>query len=148
MFRALDESTDLGRRVKEIMESGAYVPDSIVIEMLEERISQDDAANGYILDGFPRTLPQAEALDGFLGEAGLDSVVLFVVDEDEVVSRMMARGRADDTEETIRTRLDVYRDQTAPLIELYDGRGIVLRVDAMGDIETITSRVLEALESR
>jgi adenylate kinase len=145
MFRALDEATDLGRRVREIMESGAYVPDSIVIEMLQERISLDDAAGGYILDGFPRTLPQAEALDRFLGEDGLDAVVLFVVDEDEVVGRMMSRGRADDTEETIRTRLEVYREQTAPLIELYDGRGIVRRVDAMGDIETITRRVLSAL---
>lgn len=147
MFRALDESTDLGRRVNEIMASGAYVPDSIVIEMLEERISHDDAADGYILDGFPRTLPQADALDGFLGQDGLDAVVLFVVDEDEVVARMTTRGRADDTVETIRTRLAVYRDQTAPLIELYDGRGIVRRVDAMGDIETITQRVLAALDS-
>ncbi len=146
MFRALDDTTDLGRRVKEIMESGAYVPDSIVIEMLQERISHDDAGSGYILDGFPRTLPQADALDEFLGDDGLDAVVLFVVDEDEVVERMMARGRADDTEETIRTRLEVYRGQTEPLIAKYDARSIVKRVDAMGEIEEITARVLEALE--
>lgn len=145
MFRALDDTTDLGRRVKDIMESGAYVPDSIVIEMLQERISHDDATSGYILDGFPRTLPQADALDDFLGEDGLDAVVLFVVDEDEVVERMMARGRADDSEETIRTRLEVYREQTEPLIAKYDARSIVKRVDAMGEIEDITQRVLATL---
>ncbi len=145
MFRALDPATELGSRVKAIMESGGYVSDEIVIEMLEERLAKPDAAGGYILDGFPRTLPQAEALDAFLGDAGLDAVVLFEVDEDEVVDRMLARGRADDTEETIRTRLDVYRAQTEPLVELYDGRGIIRRVDAMGEIEEITDRVLDTL---
>ena len=147
MFRALDPDTDLGRRVKEIMESGGYVSDDIVIEMLQGRIGEPDAARGYILDGFPRTLPQAEALDAFLGEDGLDAVVLFEVDEDEVVDRMLSRGRADDTEETIRTRLEVYNDQTAPLIELYDGRGLILRVNAMGEIEEITNRVLQSLRA-
>lgn len=147
MFRALDPSTDLGGRVKAIMESGAYVPDSIVIEMLEERISQDDAATGYILDGFPRTLAQAEALDAYMGDYGLDRVVLFEVAEDEVVKRMLARGRDDDTEETITTRLAVYTEQTEPLIERYDARGIVVRVPAQGAIEQITERVLDALRS-
>ncbi len=147
MFRALDPGSELGARVKAIMESGGYVSDEIVIEMLEDRLAKPDATAGYILDGFPRTLPQAEALDAFLGEAGLDAVVLFEVDEDEVVGRMLARGRADDTEDTIRTRLDVYRGQTEPLIELYDGRGIVRRVDAMGEIEEITDRVLDQLGS-
>jgi adenylate kinase len=145
MFRALDPETDLGTRVAEIMESGGYVSDDIVIEMLQGRISQPDAAGGYILDGFPRTLPQAQALDGFLGADGLDAVVLFEVDEDEVVGRMLSRGRADDTEDTIRTRLSVYREQTEPLVELYEGRGLIRRVDAMGDIEDITNRVLETL---
>lgn len=145
MFRALDPDTDLGRRVREIMESGGYVSDDIVIEMLEGRLGRPDAAAGYILDGFPRTLAQAEALDAFLGANGLDAVVLFEVNEDEVVERMLARGRADDTEETIRTRLEVYREQTAPLVELYDRRGIIRRVDAMGEIENITERVLEEL---
>lgn len=145
MFRALDPATDLGRRVKEIMDSGGYVSDDIVIEMLGERISRPDAAAGYILDGFPRTLPQTEALDGLLGVDGLDAVVLFEVDEEEVVGRMLGRGRADDTEETIRTRLRVYTEQTEPLVALYDSRGIVARVDAVGDVEEITGRVLEAL---
>ncbi len=145
MFRALDPATDLGRRVKEIMDSGGYVSDDIVIEMLGERISRPDAAAGYILDGFPRTLPQTEALDGLIGVDGLDAVVLLEVDEEEVVGRMLGRGRADDTEETIRTRLRVYTEQTEPLVGLYDSRGIVARVDAVGDIEEITGRVLEAL---
>jgi adenylate kinase len=145
MFRALDPETELGERVKQIMESGGYVSDDIVIEMLQDRISQPDASIGYILDGFPRTLPQAKALDAFLGYDDLDAVVLFEVDEDEVVDRMLSRGRADDTEETIRTRLSVYREQTEPLVELYEGRGLIRRVDAMGEIDVITARVLEAL---
>lgn len=145
MFRALDESTDLGRRVKEIMESGGYVSDEIVIEMLQARIDQDDAADGYILDGFPRTVPQAEALDDFLGDDGLDAVVLFEIDTDIVVQRMLDRGRADDTEETIRTRLEVYAEQTKPLIGRYEERGLVRRVDAEGDIDDITQRVLDTL---
>ncbi len=145
MFRALDDSSDLGRRVKAIMESGGYVSDEIVIEMLEGRIAQDDARNGYILDGFPRTVPQAEALDEFLGEGGLDAVVLFEIDTDVIVSRMLERGRADDTDDTIRTRLEVYREQTEPLIGRYEERGLVRRVKAEGDIETVTGRVLAAL---
>ena len=147
MFRALDPETDLGKRVTAIMESGGYVSDDIVIEMLQGRISQPDADNGYILDGFPRTTAQAEALDDFLGEDGLDRVVLFEVDEDQVVQRMLDRGRADDTEETIRTRLEVYREQTEPLIELYESRSIVTHIDASGTIEEITERVLEALDA-
>jgi adenylate kinase len=147
MFRALDDSTDLGRRVNEIMESGGYVSDGIVIEMLEARIAADDAARGYILDGFPRTVPQAEALDDFLGDDGLDAVVLFEIDTDEVVTRMLDRGRADDTEETIRTRLEVYTEQTEPLIGRYEARGLVRRVDAEGEIDEITDRVLSVLES-
>lgn len=145
MFRALDPTSELGERVKSIMESGGYVSDEIVIEMLEGRLALPDAAAGYILDGFPRTLPQAGALDAFLGDDGLDAVVLFEVDEEEVVERMLARGRADDSEETIRTRLEVYRRQTEPLIDLYDRRDIVKRVDAVGTIESITERVLDAL---
>ena len=145
MFRALDDSTDLGRRVKAIMDSGGYVSDGIVIEMLEGRISQDDAREGYILDGFPRTVPQAEALDEFLGEGGLDAVVLFEIDTDVIVARMLERGRADDTDDTIRTRLEVYRQQTEPLIGRYQERGLIRRVKAEGDIETVTGRVLAAL---
>lgn len=145
MFRALDTSTDLGRRVQEIMESGRYVPDEIVIEMLSERIAEPDAQDGFILDGFPRTLPQAEALDELLEPDGLDAVVVLEVDEDELVSRMLSRGRSDDTEETIRTRLQVYREQTAPLVARYRERDLVHEVDAVGEIPEITERVLQSL---
>lgn len=145
MFRALDPSSPLGVRVNEIMESGGYVSDEIVIEMLEQRISEPDAEDGYILDGFPRTIAQAAALDEMLGEDGLDHVVLFEIDEESVIERMMGRGRTDDTEATIRTRLEVYRDQTRPLIDLYQSRDLVTRVDAQGPVEEITERVLAEL---
>lgn len=147
MFRALDDTTDLGRRVKAIMEAGEYVSDEIVIEMLSERIARPDASAGFILDGFPRTLAQAEALDELLDPEGLDAVVVFEVSEDEVVSRMLSRGRADDTEEAIRTRLAVYEEQTEPLVALYRGRDIVHEIDAVGDIAEITKRVLASLRS-
>lgn len=145
MFRALDPETDLGRRVNRIMAAGEYVPDSIVIEMLEERLRRPDAAHGYILDGFPRTAGQVRALDAFLGEDELDRVVLLEVDEDELVKRMLGRGRPDDTEEAIRNRLEVYREQTEPLIEEYEGRGALVRVPAEGSIEEVTARILEEL---
>lgn len=145
MFRALDPATDLGGRVKAIMESGELVPDSIVIEMLEARIAQPDAAGGYILDGFPRTRRQAEALDVFLGEDGLDHVVVLEVGADELVSRILARGRADDTEDAVRTRLAVYDRDTEPLIAFYQPRGVVRRVDGVGGIDDITASILAVL---
>lgn len=145
MFRALDPESDLGERVTAIMESGGYVSDDIVIEMLADRIAEPDASNGFILDGFPRTTAQAAALDELLSEDGLDHVVLFDIDEETIIQRMLDRGRADDTEETIRTRLEVYREQTEPLIELYEARGLVSRVDATGSVEEITERVLSKL---
>lgn len=145
MFRALDPETELGQRVRAIMESGEYVSDDIVIEMLQRRISEHDAVNGYILDGFPRTIAQAEALDAFLGDEGLDRVVLFEVDEDVVVQRMFDRGRSDDTEETIRTRLEVYREQTEPLVAMYESRNLLAHIPATDSVEEITERVLTAL---
>lgn len=145
MFRALDETTELGRRVKAIMSAGEYVSDDVVVEMLGNRIAEPDATAGFILDGFPRTAGQVAALDSLLGDDGLDRVVVFEVDEDELVARMLSRGRADDTEETIRNRFRVYEQQTAPLIALYEDRGRVVRVDGMGGIEQITDRVLDAI---
>lgn len=147
MFRALDPDSELGQRVRTIMEAGELVSDDIVIEMLEGRIAEPDAASGYILDGFPRTLPQAEALDGFLGLDGLDRVLVLDVGEDELVRRILARGRADDTAEAVRTRLAVYASDTEPLIAHYEPRGVVRRVHGVGDIEEITEQVLAALES-
>ncbi len=146
MFRDhVARGTDLGRQVDASMTAGDYVPDEITVAMLKERIAQDDAAGGFILDGFPRTLPQVSALDHLIGESGLDRVVLFLVDEDVLADRMLARGRDDDTEETIRNRFQVYNDQTQPLLSLYRDRGIVVEVDGMGEIEEITDRVLAAL---
>lgn len=143
MFRHhVGEGTELGKKVKAIMEAGDYVPDEITVAMLAERIAEDDARDGFILDGFPRTLPQVSALDSLIGEDGLDRVVLFEVDEDELVERMLSRGRDDDTEETIRNRFAVYREQTQPLIDLYRGRDVVVEVDGMGEIDEITERVL------
>lgn len=147
MFRHhVGEGTPLGRQVKAIMEAGDYVPDSVTVEMLRERISQPDAEGGFILDGFPRTEPQVAALDSLIGESGLDRVVLFDVDEDVLGRRMMSRGRADDTEETIRNRFKVYLEQTEPILAIYRRRGIVVEVDGMGEIDEITERVLEAVE--
>ena len=105
------------------MEAGEYVPDEITIAMLAERSAADDAADGFILDGFPRTPGQAVALDVLLDDKPLDQVVVFEVEEDELVRRILARGRADDTDEAIRTRFRVYQEQTAPLIDLYEDVG-------------------------
>ncbi|MDP3985112.1 MAG: adenylate kinase [Acidimicrobiia bacterium] len=147
MFRHhVANDTDLGREVNRIMETGAYVPDEITVEMLRQRMEENDAAVGFILDGFPRTTPQVAALDELLGLDGLDRVVLFEVDEDVLTERMLSRGRTDDTEETIRNRFKVYHEQTAPLIEMYGSRGLVVRVDGMGTIKEITDRVLAAVQ--
>ncbi len=149
MFRAqVAAGTELGKRVEAIMKAGDYVPDEVTVAMLAERIAEPDAAAGFILDGFPRTLGQVEALDDLLGPDGLDRVVVLDVPEDELVRRLLARGRADDTEETVRTRLAVYREQTEPLVDLYSRRGIVVHVDGVGGVDEITERVLAAVDSR
>ncbi|OFW65452.1 MAG: adenylate kinase [Actinobacteria bacterium RBG_16_68_21] len=137
--------TALGRRAREIMESGDLVPDEIVIGMVEERIGQPDAACGFLLDGFPRTRAQAEALDEVLGDEGLDAVIVVEVAEDELVERILKRGRSDDTEEAVRNRLTVYHSQTAPLIEFYLGRGLVRSVDGVGAIEEVLARIVGVL---
>lgn len=147
MFRAqMEAGTELGKRVSEIVQSGAYVPDELTVSMLSERMGAPDAERGYILDGFPRTLPQVKALDDLLGDQGLDRVLVLEVDDDLLVGRMLQRGRADDTEETIRARFELYREQTAPLIDIYRQRGLVTAVDGGGTIEEVTDRLLEALD--
>ena len=146
MFREhVASGTDLGRQVQALMELGAYVPDELTIAMLAERMRSPDTEKGFILDGFPRTIGQAESLDSLLGVDGLDRVVLFEVDEERLVERMLSRGRADDSEETIRSRFKVYEEQTAPLVELYRGRGLVVSVDGEGAVDEVTERVLRAL---
>lgn len=148
MFRHhVSIGTDLGRRVKAILEEGAYVPDDITVAMLKQRLAEPDAVGGYILDGFPRTGPQVEALDTLIGKDGLDRVVVFDVDEDVLADRMLARGRPDDTDETIRNRFKIYEEQTNPLIETYGDRGLVIRVDGMGEIEEVTDRIVAALDA-
>ncbi len=148
MFRAhVSNGTDLGMQVDAIMKAGDYVPDEITVAMLAQRVAEPDATNGFILDGFPRTSGQVAALDGLIGADGLDAVLVLDVDEDELVGRLRARGRADDTEDTIRNRFEVYLEQTAPLLEIYDGRGIVVRVDGLGGVDDITDRILAALSA-
>lgn len=146
MFRHhMSEGSRLGLRVREIIARGDLVPDSLTTEMLLERLALPDAAGGYILDGFPRTLPQAVALDGAIGAGTLDAAVVLEAPDEVLVERMMARGRADDTESSVRNRLVVYERETAPLIAFYRDRGIVVAVSGTGRIETITDRIVGAL---
>ncbi len=148
MFRDhVSRGTELGERVDAIMKAGGYVPDELTVAMLSERISQDDAQDGFILDGFPRTEAQVASLDRLLGEDGLDRVVVFDVDEDELTERLMARGRTDDTEETIRNRFKIYLEQTQPLIDMYGERSITVFVDGIGEVGEVTERVLDELDT-
>lgn len=137
--------TELGVAAKEIMDAGSLVSDEIVIAMVKERLERDDAACGFLLDGFPRTAGQAAALDELLGDRGIETVLNLDVDEAEIVDRIMARGRSDDTEEAVRTRLQAYRDDTEPLIEFYAERGVLRRVDGVGDIDEILGRLVGVL---
>ena len=143
--------TELGLQAKAYMDRGDYVPDSVTNAMVRDRLSQPDAAEGFLLDGYPRTTAQVAELDAMLAEAGtgLDRVVELTVDLDEVVDRLLLRakeqGRSDDTEEVIRRRLDVYAAETAPLAQAYAAHGLLVEVDGMGAIEDVTKRVLDAL---
>jgi len=149
MFRDhVARGTELGQKVDAIMKAGDYVPDEITVAMLNERIGQDDARDGFILDGFPRTEAQVESLDMLLGEGGLDHVVVFDVDEDELTERLLFRGRTDDTEETIRNRFKVYLDQTQPLIDIYEARGIAVYLNGTGEVEEVTDRILDQVDRR
>ena len=142
----VERETELGTRAREIMESGDLVSDDIVIAMVEERLAAQDAACGFLLDGFPRTRPQAEALDDVLGASrALEAIINLEAPESEVVRRILARGRSDDTEESVRTRIAVYGEQTAPLIEFYQARGLVRSVDGVGEIGDVLARVVAVL---
>jgi adenylate kinase len=148
MFREhVSQGTELGEKVEKIMAAGDYVPDEITVAMLKDRINRPDASGGFILDGFPRTPGQVASLDSLIGEDGLDTVVVFEVDRDELTERMLARGRADDTAETIRNRFNVYLEQTQPIIDIYDERGLTVRVNGIGEIEEVTDRVIQALDA-
>ncbi len=146
LFRAnIGEGTPLGKEAKEYIDAGKLVPTDVTARMVEDRLSQDDAAEGFLLDGFPRTVEQADLLAEMLDRHGvkLDGVINYQVDEDTVVERMLARGRADDNEETIRTRLQVYRNETAPLIDHYGDA--VISIKAEGSVEEINEVTLKAL---
>ena len=155
IFRAnVSGQTELGVLAKSYMDKGEYVPDSVTNDMVRSRLAEDDAKDGFLLDGYPRTLDQVEALDGMLEELGtsLDAVLLLVVETEEVVGRLVergkAQGRSDDTEETIRRRLEVYAEQTAPLIDVYEKRDLVRRVDGMASIDDVTVSLRKALTDR
>ena len=147
LFRAhIGNGTELGRSVQSILDEGKLVPDEITNEMVRERLAESDTHNGFILDGFPRNIAQAEVLAEILaaGGAKLDAVVEFQIDEDVVVGRLLGRGRTDDNEEVIRHRQHVYRSETEPLLNFY--RDILVTVDAVGEVEEVTGRVLTALD--
>jgi adenylate kinase len=141
----VDGGTELGLLAKEIMDSGELVSDEIVVAMVADRLSRDDAACGWLLDGFPRNPAQAAALDGILGDRAVDTVLVIDAPEDEIVARMLARGRSDDTAKVTRTRLAVYREQTAPLLDLYERRGVVRYVDGVGETSEVLCRIVEVL---
>ena len=146
LFRAnLSEMTPLGVEAKRYMDAGDLVPDAVTCEMVRARLGEADTTKGFILDGFPRNVPQADALDAMLDELGhpLDAVVELKVAEDVVVERLLGRGRSDDTEDVIRNRQKVYRDETAPLLDHY--RSKVVSVDAVGDMDEVAQRLVDAL---
>lgn len=146
LFRAnISQDTDLGKEAKSYIDAGNLVPADVTNRMVEARIAEPDATEGFLLDGYPRSVEQADALKGMLSDAGasLDGVLEFRVDEDTVVARMLARGREDDTEDVIRNRMSVYRSETAPLLEYYAAE--VSTIDAVGEVEEINARALSAL---
>jgi adenylate kinase len=143
--------TELGIEAKRYMDSGDYVPDEVTNAMVRDRLAE--TPDGFLLDGYPRTVAQVAELDSMVEEAGnsIDAVLVLTVDTDELVERLrrraVAEGRSDDTEDVIRHRQEVYTDQTAPLIEVYDERGLVVRVDGMGGVAEVTSRIFDALDA-
>ena len=157
IFRAnVSGQTDLGVQVKAYLDAGDLVPDEITVAMVKGRLAEPDAKGGFLLDGFPRSIPQAEQLRDSLAELGdgLDRVLELVVDEDELVRRLSGRRmlvdgemvqREDDKPETVRHRLQVYREQTEPLSGFYESEGLLSRIDAIGEIEEVTDRAMKAL---
>jgi adenylate kinase len=155
IFRAMKNAdTPLARQVRAIMESGGYVSDEITNEIVKDRLAQPDCQKGFLLDGYPRTLQQVGTLDDYLAETGrpLDAVISLLADTDEVVARLLRRaeidGRSDDNEETIRVRLQVYAEQTEPLLDVYRSRGVLVEVDGLGPIDEVSERIFVALDAR
>lgn len=153
IFRAnVSQGTPLGIEAKRFMDAGDYVPDEVTNLMVRNRIDEDDAKPGFLLDGYPRTTAQVEELDGMISFTGhkLDAAVVLTVDAEELVQRLLQRaqtdGRADDTEDVIRKRQEIYAEQTEPLIEVYRGRGVLVEVDGMGEVDEVTARIFAALD--
>jgi adenylate kinase len=149
LFRAhIGDETELGRSVKRFLDAGRLVPDEVTNELVRERLAEPDADAGFLLDGFPRNVAQADLLKKILADSStaLDAVVELAVDDDVLVERLLARGRGDDTEEVIRHRQQVYRSETAPLLDYY--RDVLVTVDGIGEVEEITARVLNELRDR
>ena len=141
---AVAGGTEFGRQAKAIMDRGDLVSDEIIVGVVEERLAKDDAAGGYLLDGFPRTVGQAEALAGI---AAPSAVVNLDVPTELVLERMLLRGRADDTEEAISRRLELYEEQTAPLVAYYDDLDILVTVDGVGEVDEVFARVVKAVDA-
>lgn len=143
---AVSAGTELGAKAEALMAAGDFVPDNLVVAIVDERLRQDDAQSGFVLDGFPRNVAQAEAL-GSSSAPDIGTVILLEVDTDEIVKRLMKRGaeqgRADDNEETVRRRLEIYQAETAPLVEFYGSS--VLAVDGIGTVDDVFARVALAL---
>ncbi|WP_445258764.1 adenylate kinase [Nocardioides aurantiacus] len=153
IFRAnVSQGTELGRKAQQFMDAGEYVPDEVTNLMVRNRIDEDDAQPGFLLDGYPRTLAQVEELDGMIRNTGheLDAVVVLTVDAEELVQRLLQRaetdGRSDDTEDVVRRRQEVYTEQTEPLIGVYRDRGLLVEVDGMGPVEEVNARIFGALQ--
>ena len=146
--------TPLGLKAKAFMDAGDNVPDSLTNDLINDRLEHDDCAGGFLLDGYPRTTDQVRHLDGFLADHGtsLDVVVQLVADADVVVERLRKRaldqGRSDDDESVVRHRLEVYEEQTAPLIDVYGNRGLVVAIDGIGEISEVTGRIMNKLAER
>lgn len=146
--------TPLGLKAKAYMDAGDNVPDSLTNDLITDRLEQDDCSGGFLLDGYPRTTDQVRHLDGFLAEHGsaLDVVVQLIADADVVVERLRKRaldqGRSDDDESVVRHRLEVYGEQTAPLIDVYGSRGLVVAIDGLGEISEVTGRIMDKLAGR
>ncbi len=155
IFRAnVGGETELGLEAKAFMESGALVPDSITNAMVRDRLAHEDVVDGFLLDGYPRNPDQAVELDVMLGALGvsLDVVLELTADPEEVTRRLLGRalseGRVDDTEPVIRHRLEVYTESTAPLTAFYEGRGVLVRINGIGEVDEVTTRLVEAVDSR
>lgn len=142
---AVAAGTALGIEAKGFMDRGELVPDSLVLALLEERLDKRSAEEGFLLDGFPRNVSQAQALDAKLGAGTIDHVVYLKLDDEEILRRLLQRGRKDDTEEVILNRLSVYRAETEPLVAYYRERGLLRDVDALGTVEEVHQRLLDSM---